>query len=81
MVIEWSYQRKGIGTVLFNKTKNYYDKLHAWCTPADGYEREDGTNYPSALGFYQKHDFKVMKKKVKYKKILDLVEIAWRKEK
>ncbi len=80
MVIQRGFQQKGIGTVLVNKAKQLYDKLHGWCTPKDGYTREDGSIYPSPLGFYQKHDFKIRKEKVDYKEGLDLVEIVWRKE-
>ncbi|MCE7742179.1 MAG: GNAT family N-acetyltransferase [Candidatus Heimdallarchaeota archaeon] len=80
MVIDRNYQRKGIGAVLVDKAKEYYDKLHGWCTPADGYEREDGSIYPSPLKFYKKHGFKIIKDKVDYVDGLDLVEIAWSKE-
>ena len=63
-----------------NKAKELYDNLHEWCTPADGYEREDGSIYPSPITFYQKHGFEKIKEEVNYKEGLNLVEIAWRKE-
>ena len=80
MVIHRDYQRKGIGSTLLEKAKQYYDTLHGWCTPADGYEREDGSVYPSPLNFYKKHGFKIVKENVNDVEGLDLVEIAWRKE-
>lgn len=79
MVIQREYQRKGIGTILIDMAKQHYEKLHGWCTPADGYEREDGSTYPSPLGFYKKHGFKIIKKNVNDVDGLDLVEIGWSK--
>jgi GNAT superfamily N-acetyltransferase len=80
MVIQREYQRKGIGSTLLEKAKQYYEVLHGWCTPDDGYEREDGSIYPSPLDFYKKHGFKVVRESVDLVEGLDLVEIAWCKE-
>ncbi len=80
MVINRNYQKKGIGTTLLNRAKSHYETLHGWCTPADGFEREDGTIYPSPLNFYKQHGFEIIKEKVDYIESLDLVEIAWSKK-
>lgn len=79
MILDRSQHRKGLGTQMLNKLKEAEPVLHGWVTYHHHYVRQDGTPYPTPLGFYLRNGFFDMGERLNTEQ-LSAVKIRCRRE-
>ena len=57
ILIDQSYQKKGIGSAMLNALKKKNSTLNGWVIDKDNYYLKNGENYFSPLPFYLKNNF------------------------
>lgn len=57
IIVDGSYQRKGLGSTLLTALKKDNALLNGWAIDHDNYTKVDGSVYTSPLAFYLKNGF------------------------
>lgn len=79
MLVDSGHQRKGIGSLLLDSTKQRNEELNAWVIDHDNYIKEDGSKYNSPLEFYTKNQFILLPGIRLEMDFLTAAKIRWRK--
>jgi len=81
MILDSSFQRKGLGTSLLQRLKEKETILNGWVIDHANYIRQNGEIYASPLSFYLKNDFVVCKNIRLETEKISAVKIKWQIQK
>lgn len=77
MIIHRSYHHQGFGSKLLQQAKERHQQLFGWVIDRSDQPRNDGTNYPSPVLFYQRNQF-VINAEVRLElPTISAVQIEW----
>jgi GNAT superfamily N-acetyltransferase len=79
MIVDSSYQGKGLGSQLLTKAKEQNDELNGWATDHNNYKKRNGGVYKNPIEFYIKNGFSILSKTRLELEKLSAVKIKWRK--
>lgn len=78
IIIDGSYQRKGLGTRLLGELKKDEIALYGWLTDHDNYKKSNGETYWSPKEFYLKNDFVFCESVRLETEKLSAIKIKWK---
>ena len=79
ILLDSSLQKKGYGTLLLDKLKEYERALNGWVIDHDRDVKQNGELYTSPLVFYQKNGFTVCPE-IRFEiEVLSAVKITWQR--
>lgn len=80
MLIDASQQGKGLGSKFLNLAKRRNKELNGWVIDNDKETKENGHNYKSPIGFYQKNGFEILDEIKLEKKEIKGIKVRWKKD-
>lgn len=80
VIIDGNAQGNGVGSALLDKAKATETTLNGWVVDHDAYTKPDGSPYQSPLGFYRKHGFVKLDKRLEQEDI-SAVKVQWQRSK
>jgi GNAT superfamily N-acetyltransferase len=80
VIVDGKEKQKGFGTRLLEELKKSEDEISGWAIEHDNYLKNDGENYRSPIGFYQKNGFAILSEMRLEKEDYYAVKIKWTKE-
>ncbi len=78
MILDREVQGKGYGSRLLAEAGNLTGILNGWAIDAEGYQKADGSPYPSPLDFYRKRNFEVLQERIELP--FAAVKVRWKQE-
>lgn len=80
VIVDGKEKQNGFGTRLLEELKKSEDEISGWAIEHDNYQKNDGENYRSPIGFYQKNGFAILSEMRLEKEDYYAVKIKWTKE-
>jgi len=77
IIMDSTYQGKGLGTKMLNLAKEKEIELNGWVIDHDRYKKRNGETYASPLPFYLKNGFKVLREVRLELEQISAVKIQW----
>jgi hypothetical protein len=77
IIVEASYQKKGMGLHLLKQAQNDEEELNGWIIDSSFLKKSDGTPYISPMEFYLKNEFVVLSSIRLENEKISAVKIKW----
>ncbi|WP_121666167.1 GNAT family N-acetyltransferase [Mesonia aquimarina] len=78
LILDSSFQGKGLGTKLLNRAKEKEPELNAWVIDHNNDRKKNGEHYNSPLDFYLKNGFELITHNRLELKKISAVKIKWK---
>ncbi len=80
LLVDGSEQKKGYGTMLLNKVKEFENEINGWAIDRETDVKLNGETYLSPIKFYLKNDFEVLNEVRLETETMSAVKIKWSNE-
>lgn len=77
LLVDSSEQKKGFGTRLLNKVKEFENEINGWVMDHEKDLKANGETYLSPIGFYLKNDFEILGGVRLENETISAVKIKW----
>jgi GNAT superfamily N-acetyltransferase len=77
LLVDSSEQKKGFGTRLLNKVKEFETEINGWVMDHEKSLKANGEIYLSPVGFYLKNDFEILRDVRLENETVSAVKIKW----
>jgi len=77
LLVDGSQQKKGFGTMLLNKVKEFENEINGWVIDRENDVKANGELYLSPIGFYLKNDFEILSDVRIENETISAVKIRW----
>jgi len=77
LLVDSSEQKKGYGTRLLNKVKEFETEINGWVMDHENVLKANGERYLSPIGFYLKNGFEILREVRLENETMSAVKIKW----
>jgi GNAT superfamily N-acetyltransferase len=77
LLVDGSEQKKGYGTMLLNKVKEFENEINGWAIDREKDVKSNGETYLSPIRFYLKNDFEILNDVRLETETMSAVKIKW----